>query len=63
MTCSGSLDAATRSAIRAFQGAYARDAANHADWAPRTLKVDGIIGPETRRALTHYSRFYDSGSC
>lgn len=63
VTCSGALDAPTRSAVRAFQGAYNRDAAGHADWAPRTLKVDGIVGPQTRQALTHYARFYDSGSC
>ena len=63
VTCSGRIDAGTRSAIRAFQSAYGRDAANHSDWSPRTLAVDGVIGPNTQRALTYYRRFYDSGSC
>lgn len=63
VSCSGAIDSATRSAVRAFQRAYAPDAANHADWVPRTLKVDGIIGRETQSALTHYSAYYDRGSC
>lgn len=54
------ITADLRSAISAFQGAYATDAARHPEWQPRSLTVDGTIGPNTLRALQNYAAYAQS---
>ncbi len=63
VTCTGVIDAATRAAIRLFQGAYGRDAANHPTWTPQTLEQDGIIGRNTQAALQYYREYMERGGC
>jgi hypothetical protein len=47
-------DARTSAAIARFQVAYAADAAANPSWQPRSLAVDGEMGPSVKAALRNY---------
>ena len=54
LTHAGPADTRMATAIARFQVAYAADAAAHPDWQPRSLTVDGELGPAVKAALANY---------